>query len=211
MGSWSRKVLLTPVCVMLVWVSACTSGPSTPDPSARVKKVMERRTATEKFMREASESPIPKDKLNVLLPLQYFEPDLSYSAPADLELSPRGSRPVAAMPTSTGGVEQYERVGFLKFTLQGKPQSLGAFVQAGTQNISRLFVPFKDETNGQETYSAGRYLDLDPTSTGLYQIDFNYAYNPYCAYNKQYECPYPPPSNQLKVAIRAGEKVPAAH
>jgi uncharacterized protein (DUF1684 family) len=208
----TNAILLTVASMMLSGLAiGCTSGPGAPDPSARIKKIVDNRADTEKFMREGSKSPIPKDKRTVLLPLQYFEPDLSYSAPADLELSPRGSRPVAAMPTSTGGVDQYERVGFLKFTLQGQPLSLGAFVPAGTQNVSRLFVPFKDETNGKETYSAGRYLDLDPTNTGLYQIDFNYAYNPYCAYNKEYECPYPPPSNQLKVAIRAGEKVPAAH
>ena len=63
-------------------------------------------------------------------------------------------------------------------------------------------------TSVSETYAAGRYLDLRPTATNLYTIDFNYAYNPYCAYNKSYECPYPPPSNRLKVAIRAGEKAP---
>jgi uncharacterized protein (DUF1684 family) len=208
----TNAILLTIAGMLLALMApGCTSGPGTPDPSARLKKIADNRTDTEKFMRESSKSPIPKDKLKAILPLQYFEPDLSYSAPADLELSPRGSRPVAAMPTSTGGVEQYERVGFLKFTLQGQPQSLGAFVPAGTQNVSELFIPFKDATNGNETYAAGRYLNLEPTSTGLYQIDFNYAYNPYCAYNKEYECPYPPPSNQLKVAIRAGEKAPAAH
>jgi hypothetical protein len=71
-----------------------------------------------------------------------------------------------------------------------------------------LFVPFADLTTKNETYSAGRYLDIEPTATGLYTIDFNYAYNPTCAYNKSYECPYPPPSNRLKVPIRAGEKAP---
>jgi uncharacterized protein (DUF1684 family) len=59
-----------------------------------------------------------------------------------------------------------------------------------------------------ETYSAGRYLDLKPTATGFYVIDFNRAYNPTCAYNPTWECPYPPAENRLKVAIRAGEKAP---
>ena len=186
----------------------CSSDPGAPDTSERLKQLMETRADVDKLMRDGSKSPIPPDQRNTFLPLKYFEPDFSYSAPAGLELSPPGARPVAAMPTSTGGVEQYERVGFLHFTLQGQQYSLGAFVPANTQTISELFVPFKDETNGKETYSAGRYLNLEPTSSGLYQIDFNYAYNPYCAYNNQYECPYPPPSNQLKVAIRAGEKAP---
>jgi uncharacterized protein (DUF1684 family) len=210
--AWIYALLLAVSGVVLVALAiGGTSGPSGPDPSDRIKKVMDWQAEQNRFMRESSKSPIPRDQQKTLLPLHYFDPDLTYSAPAELELSPRGSRPAAAMPTSTGGVEQYERVGFLHFSLQGKALSLGAFVPANTQNVSELFVPFKDETNGTETYSAGRYLNLEPTSTGLYQIDFNYAYNPYCAYNKEYECPYPPPSNQLKVAIRAGEKVPAAH
>ena len=71
-------------------------------------------------------------------------------------------------------------------------------------------VPFADLTTGTETYAAGRYLDLHPTSSGYYTVDFNTAYNPYCAYNSQYECPFPPPSNRLKLPIRAGEKVPGA-
>ena len=83
-------------------------------------------------------------------------------------------------------------------------------VEEGTRRIETLFVPFADQTTGTETYSAGRYLDLHPTPTGIYAIDFNRAYNPYCAYNDTYECPFPPPSNRLKLAIRAGEKAPGA-
>jgi uncharacterized protein (DUF1684 family) len=69
-------------------------------------------------------------------------------------------------------------------------------------------VPFADLTTKKETYAAGRYLDIEPTPTGIYTIDFNYAYNPTCAYNNAYSCPYPPPSNRLQVAVRAGEKAP---
>jgi uncharacterized protein (DUF1684 family) len=158
-------------------------------------------------MREDRESPIPADKRNVLLPLRYFPPDPSYSVPAALKLA--DERPVAEMPTSTGTVRRYERVGVLQFTFKGQELSLGAFVPEGTKRIGELFVPFADETTGTETYASGRYLDLRPTATGLYTVDFNYAYNPYCAYNKTYECPFPPRSNRLKVPIRAGEKVPA--
>jgi uncharacterized protein (DUF1684 family) len=201
-------LVLAAIVVLGILAVGGSSGPGAPDSSQRIKKLMDTRAEIDSLMRQGSKSPIPPDKKNVLLPLQYFAPDFSYSAPAALELSPPGSRPVAPMPTSTGGVDQYERVGFLRFTLQGQEYSLGAFVPSNTQAISELFVPFKDETNGNETYSAGRYLNLEPTNSGLYEIDFNYAYNPYCAYNTEYECPYPPPSNQLKVAIRAGEKAP---
>jgi uncharacterized protein (DUF1684 family) len=111
------------------------------------------------------------------------------------------------MPTSTGKLRRMERVGVLEFSLQGQPMSLAAFVEEG-QKLESLFVPFADLTTGKETYPAGRYLDLHPTATGYYAVDFNLAYNPSCAYNAEYDCPYPPPSNRLKVEIKAGEKAP---
>jgi len=68
-------------------------------------------------------------------------------------------------------------------------------------------VMFSDMTSGTETYAAGRYIDLDRTASGIYELDFNKAYHPYCVYNASYECPYPPPENRLKVPIHAGEKL----
>lgn len=186
----------------------CTSGPGAPDHAGQLKDLTQHREATERFMRESEQSPIPADKKTTILPLQYFDPDSSYSTAARLDITDAASRPVDEMPTSTGGVARYERVGFLRFTLQGQQFSLGAYIPEGTQQISELFVPFRDATSGKETYAAGRYLNIEPTSTGLYQVDFNYAYNPYCAYNKEYECPNPPAANRLTVEIRAGEKVP---
>jgi uncharacterized protein len=91
--------------------------------------------------------------------------------------------------------------------VKGQPLTLGAFVEAGARSFDRLFVPFTDLTSGTETYPAGRYLDLDRTRTGIYIIDFNRAYNPYCYYNPTYDCPYPPRGNRLTVPIRAGEKL----
>jgi uncharacterized protein len=107
-------------------------------------------------------------------------------------------------------LRKMQLVGTLEFTFEGERRSLGAFVEDGTQQITNLFVPFADLTTGMDTYAAGRYLDIEPTTTGYYTIDFNRAYNPYCAYNATYECPFPPPSNRLNVAIRAGEKAPGA-
>lgn len=119
-------------------------------------------------------------------------------------------RPVFEMPTSTGAMRRMQRVGVLEFTFEGQRLTLGAFVEDGTRQISQLFVPFGDPTNGTETYPAGRYLDLHPTASGIYEIDFNRAYNPYCAYSLAYECPFPPSSNRLSVPVRAGEKAPVS-
>ena len=81
--------------------------------------------------------------------------------------------------------------------------------QPEEREIVGLFVPFADLTTGTETYQAGRYLDLQPTATGIYTIDFNRAYHPYCFYNAQYDCPYPPRENRLAVPIRSGERTRA--
>ena len=71
---------------------------------------------------------------------------------------------------------------------------------------TRLFVPFGDLTSGDTTYKGGRYLDLDRTPTGVYDLDFNLAYHPYCVFNPTYECPVPPRENRLPVAIRRGRE-----
>jgi uncharacterized protein (DUF1684 family) len=202
----------------IVMLTACSSGPGAPDGSAYLTDVAAVRANTNRVFSDAPEcgspsastecSPVPASRRPRLLPLRYYEIDPGYNVPAALRLSE--DRPVFEMPTSTGTLRRMERVGVLEFRLSGQPMTLAAFVEEGTRRIESLFVPFADQTTGTETYSAGRYLDLHPTATGIYTIDFNRAYNPYCAYNDTYVCPFPPPSNRLKLAIRAGEKAPGA-
>lgn len=201
----------------VVALCGCTSGPSVPDDSSYLDEIAAARAEKDRQFRESPDcgktssdaacSPVPPDKRAALLPLRYYQPDAGYNVPAALKLA--DDRPVFEIPTSTGTLRKMQLVGTLQFTFQGQPQSLGAFVEDG-QQIVNLFVPFADMTTGSETYSAGRYLDIHPTATGYYTIDFNRAYNPYCAYNATYDCPFPPPSNRLKMPIRAGEKAPGA-
>src|SRR3989304_3041887 len=97
----------------------------------------------------------------------------------------------------------------LRFSLSvaGKAVRLHAYRPAhGHGAHDFLFVPFRDATSAKETYGAGRYLDLPFEPSGVYDVDFNRAYNPYCAYSDDYVCPFPPPENWLTVPIRAGEK-----
>jgi len=202
----AQRVLL--VALALVWLSACSSGPSAPSDADYADRLAAARIAKDQQFREASDSPVPKEKRDALLPLPYFPVDPAFTVPAALKLS--DDRPVFEMPTSTGALRKMQLVGTLEFTFEGERRSLGAFVEDGTQQITNLFVPFADLTTGMDSYAAGRYLDIEPTTTGYYTIDFNRAYNPYCAYNATYECPFPPPSNRLNVAIRAGEKAPGA-
>ena len=190
--------------VAVIGAIGCTSSPGAPDEDAYLQKVAGWRAERDKTWSESTD-PIPAERRAELLPLRYFPPDLSYEVPAELKLS--DNRPVVELPTSTGELRRMQIVGTLEFTLKGQKLSLGALSPAG-EPIRSLFVPFVDLTTGKETYQAGRYLDIEPTPTGIYTIDFNYAYNPTCAYNKAYSCPYPPPSNRLKVPVHAGEKAP---
>ena len=163
----------------------------------------------DQFMRGSSDSPVPQEQRASFAALVYFPIDPAYRVPA--ELKPAASGPVVEMPTSTGQRRKMRRVGTLSFTLKGQPLSLGAFVEADEKDMRRLFVPFGDLTNGVETYQGGRYLDLDRTSTGLYDLDFNRAYHPFCLYNSSYDCPYPPAESRLKTPVRAGERLAAPH
>ena len=201
-------VRLALLALALASLTACSSGPSAPDDSEYLEQLATARRLKDQHFQESPESPVPADKRGALLPLRYFPIDQNYSVPAVLRLA--DERPVFEMPTSSGALRKMQLAGTIEFTLQGEARSLGAFVPDGTQQITSLFVPFADQTTGSETYSAGRYLDIDPTTTGYYTIDFNRAYNPYCAYNATYECPFPPPTNRLKAAIRAGERAPGA-
>ena len=108
-----------------------------------------------------------------------------------------------AIPTSDGATQVYRRAGRVRVVVGGQEAPLTLFApQAG----HGLFLPFRDATAGRETYGAGRYLDVAPPVDGRVVLDFNYAYNPYCAYNEHWSCPLPPVENWLRVPIRAGER-----
>jgi uncharacterized protein (DUF1684 family) len=109
---------------------------------------------------------------------------------------------VVRMETTKGQEQAYNRYGVVHFQVDGQAAQVTLYASEGSHE---LFVPFRDATSGKETYGAGRYLDLHKRGDEIV-IDFNYAYNPYCAYNPDWSCPLPPAENWLKVPIRAGEK-----
>lgn len=137
--------------------------------------------------------------------LEYYPAAAQFWVVARLEKFPN-PEPVNLM-TTTGEPRPMLRYGQLHFTVGGKECRLTAYQSAG--HPEHLFLPFKDGTNGTETYGAGRYIDLtvQPESSANYLIDFNLAYNPYCAYNPEYSCPVVPRENVLTIPIRAGERV----
>jgi uncharacterized protein (DUF1684 family) len=187
----------------IVVAAACSGKP--PEDTGYVARIATQRAAKDASFQTSADSPIPAGRRGDLLPLAYFPIDPDYNVPAALK--PTDDRTIVEMPTSTGTERQMRRVGALEFNLKGQPLKLTAFVEVGAPNLDRLFVPFNDLTSGTETYPGGRYIDLDRNASGIYEIDFNRAYHPYCYYNPTWECPYPPPENRLKVPIRAGEKL----
>jgi uncharacterized protein (DUF1684 family) len=194
------------IAVLVIAAVATAAGGCTPAPEPYDSKISLQRTQKDDFLRQSPDIILPADR-EKFLPLSYFPIDEAYAVPAQLKPSPDRLR--VQVPTSTGKIRDMERVGFLEFSLKGQPMRLSALVDAGTK-IERLSVLFADLTNGTETYQAGRYMELDPMASGLYTVDFNQAYQPYCYYNPEYDCPYPPPENRLKLPIRAGEKLQAA-
>ena len=184
----------------LVLATACTPRPEVPYADV----IASERAEKDEAFKASSDSPVLQAERPKFVPLAYYAVEESYRVPAALDAAP--GEPAIEMPTSTGKWRPMRRAGLLKFSVRGQPLTLTAFVDADDRQMVRLFVPFSDLTNGTETYAAGRYLDLDRTATGLYDLDFNRAYHPYCYYNPQYDCPYPPRENRLALPIRAGER-----
>jgi len=191
------------ICLTAFALSAC--GPKELDYTAKIAAI---RAAKDESFKSDSDSPVPADKKATLIPLAYFPIDESYAVPASLE--PAAERTRIQVPTSIGKMREIERIGTLKFSLKGQSLKLTAFFDLESKELKRLFVPFTDLTSGAETYPAGRYMELDPTPTGIYVVDFNIAYHPYCYYSPEYDCPLPPKENRLEVPIRAGEKMQKA-
>ncbi len=112
------------------------------------------------------------------------------------------------MKTTTSRLPIYEKYGEVTFEIDGKELSLvlyqGHATRAKEEYENHLFLPFTDMTNGEETYQGGRFIDMQVPEGDTVIIDFNKAYNPYCAYNADYSCPIPPKENDLNVRIEAG-------
>jgi uncharacterized protein len=163
------------------------------------------RAEKDAFMR-SDESPVEPAERPAYPPLNYYAVQQDYRVPASLTLVE--SRDVLELPTSQNLRRQMRRVGYLDFRMQGESLRLTAFTDADDPSMRRLFVPFGDLTNEEETYKGGRYMDLTRTGTGIYDLDFNRAYLPFCVYNPKYDCPLPPRENRLKTYVRAGERMP---
>lgn len=142
--------------------------------------------------------------------VQFYAPDSTYRVTATVQLTPKAEP--FEMPTYNGKTRPHVAYALLSFVLNGKPQQLTLYRNLNVIRMPEfrdyLFLPFKDATSGTATYGGGRYIDLrtGEIKDGHLTIDFNKAYNPYCAYQEGYPCPIPPKNNVLSIPVEAGEK-----
>lgn len=165
------------------------------------------RREIDQFMKGHPQSPLDHDQRHDFNGLDYYDYNQDLVMEVEIDRFPE-DEPVVVMQTSTGDTQEYRRWGQFGFQVGDEEATMVIYSDA---HGHEFFMPFKDSTNGSETYGAGRYMDdhrpgLRQLRPDRFEIDFNYAYNPYCAYSPYYSCPLPPRENWLKVPIRAGEK-----
>jgi uncharacterized protein (DUF1684 family) len=166
----------------------------------KMNRIEDLRRQKDAFFAGDSQSPLTIVQREGFKGLRYFpiNPDLRFEIP----LEPFENPELIQMQTSTGDVQEYQRLGRVRFTVNEREAQLTVFGNEGG-----LFLPFADALAGKETYGAGRYLEPETLPSGKLLVDFNLAYNPYCAYNDTWSCPIPPAENRLSVPIPAGEKL----
>lgn len=157
------------------------------------------------FFKTHEHSPLTDDQRQIFNGLSYFPTNEDLSLVVELDTSGEGIGDEITVGTLSGEPKQFVRVGRFSFEVDGEQATLTVFQD--TTN-GKFFLPFRDATADNETYSVGRYLDPKARPDGRMVIDFNMAYNPHCAYNSGWACPIPPFENRITVPIRAGELIP---
>jgi uncharacterized protein (DUF1684 family) len=158
------------------------------------------RKMKDEFFAQDGQSPLTPGQKKGFKGLQYFPTNLDLRLEVTVEEFPNKQQ--IKMQTTTGEIQEYERYGKFKFSVDEKPVELTIY-----HSEDGFFLPFVDSLASKETYPAGRYLEPQPIGNNRFKIDFNFAYNPYCAYNDYWSCPLTPFENHIKVPIRAGEKL----
>ena len=158
------------------------------------------RAQKDEFFASHPQSPLMPEQKKNFKGLDYFPENPELRLEVMVEEFPQRER--IDMQTSTGDVQTYIRYGKFKFAVEGQEVELTIYASS-----NGFFLPFVDSLANKETYGAGRYLEPEPIGKSKFRVDFNLAYNPYCAYNEMWSCPLTPFENRLKAPIRAGEKL----
>lgn len=187
--------------VAIIWYTSASSN----DDADYKLRIENSRKEKDEFMRSNEASPF-KDSTEPFTGLKYFAPDAKFRINADLE--PVENRDVVVLQTSDGKEQRYIQYAWASFSIDGVACKLLILeVLDNGPFRGALFLAFADQSSAMETYGAGRYLDVKKTpGAKSITLDFNEAYNPYCAYSASFSCPFPPKENILNVLIAAGEK-----
>lgn len=208
---YCRQLLNYSLAVALVFsFFSCSSDRSKEEEKAYVSRLISERnqkdidlvdTTTSRFNEEERARFAEKG-------LQYFDPDFQYVVDAGIRVDT--SHPPFKMPTTTDRRPNYRIYGFLEFMLKDTLCELVAYQNMDYRDHSEyggmLFIPFYDNTNEFTTYGGGRYIDIKIPVEKEFKLDFNSAYNPYCAYSDRWSCPLVPFNNTLELSVFAGEK-----
>jgi len=177
--------------------------------SDKIKSIEEFQVQINADFKNPEESPLSAIDLMNFEGLEFFDIDTSFVLTAQFVRTP--AEAPFLMPTTTDRKPVYVKYGEVYFQLKSKTIKLNIYQNQDLikkpEYVDYLFLPFTDKTNGETTYSGGRYLDIRIPEGDSIILDFNKAYNPYCAYNHTYSCPIPPSENNLPVSIPAGVKV----
>jgi uncharacterized protein (DUF1684 family) len=176
------------------------------DISSWKEATSQKRLQKDEIFKIHPESPLPFDQQQRFQGLHYYPPDPDYRF--ECPLKEHEKKDILKIEDTKGNKRAFVRWGEFHFNIGDRECTLQAYKSSPEED--RLFVPFRDATSGKETYGAGRYLDLEAgrqlMGEGKWILDFNDAYNPWCAYSPDYACPFVPPENWLKVEVCAGEK-----
>jgi uncharacterized protein (DUF1684 family) len=199
----TRNILIIGILVV-VGLAIMYTLTGTEDEEIYVEKIQKERERQYKFLRFNIDSPLEEHQKKELQALDFYPIDISYRVRA--KMVPVEDRKMFELPMTDGSVEKYLKHSYAEFQLQGQPVRLLLLQAAKEPDKRNFFLAFADATSGEETYGGGRYINLRQDGKNSITIDFNLAYNPYCAYNPDFACPLPPKENILEIPIRAGEK-----
>jgi uncharacterized protein (DUF1684 family) len=165
-----------------------------------MNRLQEFRKMKDEYFTHDGESPLTPEQKKAFKGLKYFPPNPGLNLEVNVYEFPDQQQ--VELQTTTGDIQFYQRYGKFSFSVDGQPAELTIYL-----SDNGWFLPFIDSLSGKQTYPAGRYLEPEPLGGNRFSVDFNQAYNPYCAYNDTWSCPLTPFENRINVPIRAGEKL----
>ncbi|MCK5700787.1 MAG: DUF1684 domain-containing protein [Cyclobacteriaceae bacterium] len=201
----NKKIFVSAIAVGFVIISLYTIRGSSENTDGYVEEMEAIRIEKNEELKTSEESPLTDEQKETFKSLSYFPVVEKYKVNAEFHQNNREQ--IVKISITNGSQREYMVFGSAHFHLNGKELNLTVYKPVKS-NSDYLFIPFYDETSADKTYGGGRYVEPELIEGGKIEIDFNTAYNPYCAYNHSYRCPIPPQENNLKVSILAGEKIP---